>query len=244
MFSAMPIIRPGMKRPPPGFELISDKLDAYDAEMRIAMSGDPLQAHIPAGKPRGVTKGLKSEDAGGGAGCSEKPIPPLWRVARINRERTRYVFNACHREKTISTAVLDYCCKMNFIDSGLVRRWRLPGYEGLCCIDCCVPGRAGAAARMVNKHTNRHKARRRVESGSSEWDGDGAQSTCICRVPAERRHKMKRLDGCTVCGCTGCVSGEKKTRETSAETTDTAPVCSISCNEDKQRTQEEGHAKQ
>ncbi|KAF8291649.1 putative G10 protein [Trypanosoma cruzi] len=229
----MPKIRPGMRRPPPGFELINDKLDEYDTEMRIVMADDPQQAQLPArsrkAKRGGVATGSTKEDVKEGKGASEaelgnseKPVPPLWRVARINRERTRYVFNACYHEKTVSTDVLNYCCEMNFIDAGLVRRWKLPGYERLCCTACCVPGTASAAARTVNKHTNRQSHGRREDNGGEER----AEGTCICRVPAEQR-RVKRLEGCTVCGCTGCGSGEKRKRDPVKEQGKDAPAAVV-----------------
>ncbi|RNE95354.1 putative G10 protein [Trypanosoma conorhini] len=225
----MPKIRPGMRRPPPGFELINDKLDEYEAEMRLVLTDDPQQAQLPACgrsvKGRSAAAGSTEKNAGDGSGTKEaeavdleKPVPPLWRVARINRERTRYVFNACYREKSISSEVLTYCCEMNFIDAGLVRRWQLPGYERLCCTACCVPGTASASARMVSKHTNRNKPGRR-EGNSGE---ERAEGTCICRVPVEQRRR-KRLEGCTVCGCTGCGSGAKRKRDPLEEASEAAP---------------------
>ncbi|ORC92949.1 uncharacterized protein TM35_000022750 [Trypanosoma theileri] len=236
----MPKIRPGMKRPPPGFELISDKLDEYDEDMRQALSDDPMQSQLPLSKQntkksssnKGVVVGQKdtekSEDTVEKVGDNdedyEKPLPPLWRVARINRERTRYVYDACYREKMISSEVLNYCCEMNFVDAGLVRRWKLPGYERLCCTACCVPGTASAAARLVNKYANRHKTDRR---GRCEDEHDG---TCICRVPAEQR-RNKRFAGCTVCGCTGCGSGEKRERDSLAEKSEAATAAKIMRNE-------------
>ncbi|RNF05421.1 putative G10 protein [Trypanosoma rangeli] len=225
----MPKIRPGMRRPPPGFELINDKLDEYDAEMRLVLSDDPQQAQLPTcgsgAKRSGVASGSTEKIAEDGNGTKkaevvdlEKPVPPLWRVARINRERTRYVFSACYLEKAISNEVLNYCCEMNFIDAGLVRRWKLPGYERLCCTACCIPGTASASARMVSKHTNRNKpGRREGNSGEARVEG-----TCICRVPAEQR-RMKRLEGCTVCGCTGCGSGGKRRRDPMEEQGEAAP---------------------
>ncbi|CBH15726.1 hypothetical protein, conserved [Trypanosoma brucei gambiense DAL972] len=204
-----------MKRPPPGFEKINDKLDEYDAEMRLALSEDPSQAELPVPSKRKdkqnkveATKDKHAQSVqrgdGGVAGHSDgeldKPEPPLWRVARINRERTRYVFNACFRERIIAEEVLDYCCEMNFIDAGLVRRWSLAGYERLCCNTCCLPGAASEAARMVNKFANRDKKDRRT-NGNDDTGG-----TCICRVPDEKR-LAKAFTRCMVCGCSGCGSG-------------------------------------
>ncbi|CCD13183.1 unnamed protein product [Trypanosoma congolense IL3000] len=216
----MPKIRPGMKRPPPGFEVVNDKLDEYEAEMRLALSEDPGRAKPPLTAVQRVnghkermkrteTSATEKDSANlhspSDADESEKPDPPLWRVAKINRERTRYVYNACHRERTIGEEVLDYCCEMNFIDAGLVRRWGLAGYERLCCNACCLPGAASEAARMVGKYAKRDKKDRR------DCNNEVSGSTCICRVPTERR-RSKNFSRCAVCGCSGCGSGEKKER--------------------------------
>ncbi|KAH8611314.1 putative G10 protein [Trypanosoma vivax] len=213
----MPKIRPGMRRPPPGFELITEKLDEYDADMRLAMAEDPLLAKHTTGPQNNKKDACSTADNEKDNDCDAcvsadngedmpRPEPPLWRVARINRERTRYVYDAYHREKKINKDVLDYCCEMNFVDAGLVRRWGLPGYERLCCTACCVPGGASATARMVSKYTNRDKKERRTQ------DGTGSEGTCVCRVPKEKR-RAKNFSGCTACGCVGCSSGGKRMRE-------------------------------
>jgi bud site selection protein 31 len=120
----MPKIRPGMKKPPHDFEKINAVLDAFETQMKDAIIGDESK------------KVRKNQTT--------------WEVASINYKRTRAVFDACVREKTISQKCLDYCCEMNFIDSGLVRRWRLDGYETLCCSACVQSaGKSGTCACRV-----------------------------------------------------------------------------------------------
>lgn len=106
----MPKIRPGMKKPPRDFDKICSVLDSFEGQMKDAVAG--------------------------GDAKSQRKNQVTWDVARINYKRTRAVFDACFREKLISEKCLDYCCEMNFVDAGLVRRWRIGGYETLCCVAC------------------------------------------------------------------------------------------------------------
>ena len=107
----MPKIRPGMAKPPSGFEKISDALDDYDDAMRDAVAAS--------------TEGRRRAEA-------------TWEVSSLNRQRTRYVYSQ-FRGGHVSKAVLDYCGKYGFVDAGLVRLWGLPGYESACCVECVQP---------------------------------------------------------------------------------------------------------
>lgn len=253
----MPLIRAGMQRPPPGFDVIAEKLEVYDAEMRLAVqeesSGVVGQTTRRTAAERGTkrarteafpttattlteatveptapieTEGeadaepavfAPSEDHHDASAKEEEkedsselheevPIPPLWRMARINHDRTRYVYEACFRDRSISKDVYDYCVTMQFIDGGLARRWRLPGYERLCCTACGVPGAASVAAAITTKFAHRNTQERKgSKAAAGKHHSDTA--TCICRVPAAQR-KSKHFLACTVCGCTGCCSSD------------------------------------
>lgn len=220
-----------MKQPPPGFETIKDQLDRYEDAMKMALQGESLGVmgrttvarHTK--RPRtleGDTEEVRlASDAGdeatdpGAPGdtttaehgeeekAKDEAIPPLWRVASINHQRTRYVFNACFREREISKEVFDYCSEMQFIDGGLARRWRLPGYEQLCCTACGVPGSASVSAALTTKLAYRNKAESKKPLGSSS----SKTATCICRVPASQR-TSKTFHACVVCGCKGCCSAD------------------------------------
>ncbi|CCW69548.1 unnamed protein product [Phytomonas sp. Hart1] len=241
----MPRIRPGMKKPPPGFEVINDVLDTYEDAMKLALQAESDgvvgQTSCPRrtkdnssfaeGKRRRV-EGVHAEDNINDAEDNEvnnfeessqndhndqhtvERIPPLWRIAKINYERTRYVFDAFFRLKTISKEVYDYCCEMQFIDVGLLRRWRLPGYEHLCCTSCGVPGAASVAASITSKYALRNKLEQRHALDSTNQKKANS-STCICRVPISERNN-RHFFACTVCGCRGCcstdVSNEKKSQ--------------------------------
>lgn len=216
----MPRIRPGMKKPPPGFDLISEKLDEFEELMKDAVQTPSLGVLSTSSQSQSQNaKRLRGEsssksqieetaddhEGGREERNDDELVPPLWRVAAINRERTRYVYDACFREKKITRELYDYCCEMQFIDGGLARRWQLSGYERLCCTACGVPGAASVAASMTTKLALRDKAgkkRGRNDDGHAE-----TESTCICRVPASQR-RTKHFTACTVCGCSGCCSSD------------------------------------
>ena len=144
----MPKIRPGMRPPPKGFDVVSDALDAFEQQMKDAVN-----------------------DTADGKGKGEA----MWAISSINFRRTRHLFDLCFKTKEISREVLDYCAAMGFIDAGLVKRWRIPGYERLCCVTCVTPSA--------------------TNSGGS----------CVCRVPpGQRRVKGGpcKICGCTGC-CSG-----------------------------------------
>lgn len=202
----MPRIRPGMRKPPPGFDRIAAQLDEFEEQMKEAVQA-PSQgvfgpsSHAGRQNARSHKRPREEEVEESEKEESEQAVPPLWRVAEINRRRTRLVYDAFYREKTISKEVFDYCCEMQFIDGGLARRWRLLGYERLCCVTCGVPGEASSAAQLTASLALRDKAgRRRKQQGE-----EAGQSTCLCRVPAGQR-RTKHFEMCQVCGCTGCSS--------------------------------------
>jgi bud site selection protein 31 len=243
----MPLIRPGMRKPPPGFDVIQAKLEEFEAEMKSATQEESRGVRGQTTKPRRseMTAGhkrLRESDDHQGTSAEDKdkvrerkeeegtvneasaspsaaaatreeeedsPVPPLWRMTAINRARTRYVFAAYTKQRVISKEVYDYCVEMQLIDGGLARRWRLPGYERLCCTACGVPGAASLAANITSKYALRDKQERRLPSSSAaalqRLSDDTA--TCICRVPASQR-KNKHFMACAVCGCNGCCSAD------------------------------------
>lgn len=258
----MPLIRPGMRKPPPGFDVLQAKLEAFEEEMKLATqeeskgvvgqttrprrtdssshkrpregpneSVDPVTSLASgdadtvaeatlASSPREVTSSpssLAGEPQADNAGEAEantpsQPVPPLWRMAAINHARTRYVFNAYAKHRTISKEVYDYCVEAQLIDGGLARRWRLPGYERLCCTACGVPGAASLAANLTSKYALRDRQERRLPTSAMRAVGEDT-ATCICRVPASQR-KNKHFVACAVCGCTGCCSADAPPQKT------------------------------
>lgn len=238
----MPIIRAGMRKPPPGFDAVNDRLDEFEDAMKQAVQDESKGVIGQTTKPRKPAEkrpryeehdkvdaedkdGSDKNEGGDGKQPQQaeddlvevdRPIPPLWRVAQINRERTRYVFDACFRARTVRREVFDYCCEMNFVDAGLAKRWRLPGYERLCCTACGVPGAASVAAGIATKFALRDKQERKLPRGNSnnqQQSSHGSdKATCICRVPAAQR-KSKSFLACAVCGCKGCCSTDASRKD-------------------------------
>lgn len=241
---SMPVLHPGMRKPPPGFEVVQEKLDAYEEAMQEAVHaestgvvGVTTRRRSKATQSAGKRPRDEAEMVAGGSpsvdveGADARPlntaevdsnetasVPPLWRVAQINRERTRYVFNAYWVTRSISKEVLDYCCDMQFIDAGLVRRWRLPGYEHLCCTACGVPGAAGIAAHVASTFAHRNRQERKDKRAPT-----APNATCVCRVPAAQR-KSKSFLACTVCGCKGCCSADVSRVKSVAATSASVPA--------------------
>ncbi|KPI86293.1 hypothetical protein ABL78_4640 [Leptomonas seymouri] len=243
----MPLIRPGMRKPPPGFDVIQAKLEEFEEAMKRATQEEskgvvghttrPRRAETASHKrPResedqdtatvnelgNEAKTDQGEESATDASASpssslavaateDAPVPPLWRMATINHARTRYVFLAYTKQRIISKEVYDYCVEMQLIDSGLARRWRLPGYERLCCTACGVPGAASLAASVTSKYALRDKPERRLSASPPPFAAlnkvSEDKATCICRVPAAQR-KNKSFVACAVCGCKGCCSAD------------------------------------
>ncbi|KAG5510530.1 hypothetical protein JKF63_06827 [Porcisia hertigi] len=240
----MPLIRPGMPKPPPGFDVVLAKLEEYDEQMKVATQEESRGVVGVTTRPRnhsrsdsGARKRTRdgedhaNEDTkatpeeavsavattesevdasatgeGDVKAKEEAPIPPLWSMAAINRARTRYVFLAYYKEHIVSKEVFDYCVEMRLIDGGLARRWRLPGYERLCCTACGVPGAASLAANITSKYALRDRQERRLSTSASQRKIDDT-ATCICRVPVAQR-RNKSFVACAVCGCRGCCSAD------------------------------------
>lgn len=104
----MPRIRPGMPRPPAGLDAIASRLDEFEAAMRDAVAAPST---------------------------GTRRVEALWAVAQVNRDRTRFVFDA-FRTGTISESLLHYCGKVQWIDGELIKLWNIPGYERACCTAC------------------------------------------------------------------------------------------------------------
>ena len=118
-----------MPKPPAGFEDVVDILNAYEAEMKEAINA-PHE--------------------------NRRRIESTWDVSSVNFRRTRELGKML-RTGQISKEVFEYCAKMGFVDGGLAKKWKLKGYERLCCVQC------------VNPKNHDHGG------------------TCVCRVPASKR---------------------------------------------------------
>jgi bud site selection protein 31 len=146
-----------MPKPPAGFDAVNIVLDRYDVEMRSAVAAS--------------SQGLRK-------------VETTWEIARINRERTRWLFDELRHGRT-AAAVVEYCVAQRFVDGELMRIWRLPGYETACCSACvqtCDNAFGSTCACRVPKDKRSISDLRCANCGCS-----GCAS---CDVAAARRSEM------------------------------------------------------
>jgi bud site selection protein 31 len=60
----------------------------------------------------------------------------LWRVMQCNWKRSRFVFEARWRSKTMSDRLSEWILAQGFGDREVINGWRRPGYDRLCCAHC------------------------------------------------------------------------------------------------------------
>lgn len=78
------------------------------------------------------------------------------------------------KKKQISRELYEYCIQEKIADAALIAKWKKPGFENLCCIQC-----------MQTKDHN-------------------FNTTCICRVPKSQRDgKPIECVNCGCNGCCG-----------------------------------------
>ena len=122
----MPKIRTKRSRVPDGFDVVEPTLLSLERRMREVES----EPH----------EGKRKAEA-------------LWPVFRIAHQRSRYVYDMFYAKAAISREVYDFCLKEGYADGALIAKWKKPGYERLCCLQC------------VSQRDHTHGG------------------TCICRVP-------------------------------------------------------------
>ncbi|KAJ5068960.1 protein bud31 [Anaeramoeba ignava] len=143
----MSLARRRKTKPPKGWEIISDKIEEFDQKMREAES----QPH----------QGKRKNEA-------------LWPIFQINHQRSRYIFEMYYKKKEISKELFEYCVKYKIADGPLMEKWKQPGFERLCCLQC------------IQTRDTTHG------------------NCCICRVPKKDRKSQKPVQcfncGCRGCG--------------------------------------------
>ena len=60
----------------------------------------------------------------------------IWPVFRINHQRSRYVYDMYYKHRAISKEVYEYCLREGYGDAALIAKWKKPGFENLCCLQC------------------------------------------------------------------------------------------------------------
>mmetsp|Transcript_22630 Transcript_22630/g.27318 ORF Transcript_22630/g.27318 Transcript_22630/m.27318 type:complete len:165 (-) Transcript_22630:518-1012(-) len=150
----MPKIRTGRTKYPEGWELIEPTLKALDTKMR---------------------------DAEGESHEGKRKCESLWPIFRLAHQRSRYIYDLYYRRKKISRELYEFCLNEGWADKNLIAKWKKPGYERLCCLQCIQPSNHNYG------------------------------TTCICRVPKSRLEPGKIVEcvhcGCRGC-CSGDVNEE------------------------------------
>lgn len=95
-------------RRPAGFEKVELKIAAFEREMREAENE--------------TTQMRRSAEL-------------LWPILRITHLKSRYVYQMFIKHK-ISKEVLDYCIENGYANEALIKQWKIPGFEHLCCLNC------------------------------------------------------------------------------------------------------------
>jgi bud site selection protein 31 len=60
----------------------------------------------------------------------------LWKVMQCNWKRSRFVFEARWRSRTMGDPVYEWILRQGYADRELINAWRRPGYDRLCCVHC------------------------------------------------------------------------------------------------------------
>ncbi|KAL5718931.1 hypothetical protein ACHQM5_011782 [Ranunculus cassubicifolius] len=96
----------------------------------------------------------------------------LWPIIKIAHQRSRYIYDL-HQKGEISDELYEYCLDKREADRNLIAKWKKPGYERLCCLQC-----------MQTRDHN-------------------FGSTCVCRVPKQMREESRVIEcvhcGCRGC---------------------------------------------
>ena len=143
----MPKIRTSKSKPPPeGWEELEPMLLDIQQRMREA----EMESH--EGKRR---------------------TESIWPVIQIDRERSRLIYDKFFKSKEISRELYDWLIKEGWANQALIAKWKKPGYDSLCCVNCVLP----------SNHNH--------------------GGTCICRVPKKDLDKGRVVEcvhcGCRGC---------------------------------------------
>ena len=97
----------------------------------------------------------------------------IWPILRIHHQRSRYIYELYRVKKQITKMLYEWCVREGYADANLIAKWKKPGYEKLCCLQC-----------IQQKNHN-------------------FGTTCICRVPKDKLEENKTVEcvhcGCRGC---------------------------------------------
>eukprot|EP00466_Bigelowiella_natans_P009216 jgi/Bigna1/49042/estExt_Genewise1.C_380034 len=95
------------KRPPKGFDLVEDALDAFDEKMKEAVEA----SH----------EGLRKNET-------------TWPIIKYHWLRNRYIYESYYKKKRISRELFDWLVRNKVADGPLIAKWKKKGYEFLCSL--------------------------------------------------------------------------------------------------------------
>ncbi|KAI0593915.1 cell cycle control protein cwf14 [Biscogniauxia sp. FL1348] len=108
----MPAIRTHasrQKKPPAGFDDISDDLEIFNIKMKDAQNTPT--SNVPKHQAQ-------------------------WPIFQIAHQRSRYVYELYYEKEAISRPLYDWLLKNGYADPMLIAKWKKQGYEKLCCLRC------------------------------------------------------------------------------------------------------------
>ena len=97
------------KKRPEGWHLVEGPLEEFAEKMRAHTSAAP--------------EGKRKNEV-------------LWPILRLHHQRSRYIFELYYKQKAISRELYEYLLRERFADGQLIAKWRKPGFEKLCCLQC------------------------------------------------------------------------------------------------------------
>ncbi|KXS19158.1 protein BUD31 [Gonapodya prolifera JEL478] len=145
----MPKIKKARTKPPPdGWEEIEPTLTELNQKLREA-ENEPHEG--------------------------KRKAESLWPIFRVHHQRSRYIYELYYKRHVISKELYDYCVNERYADATLIAKWRKPGFERLCCLQC-----------IQTRDTN-------------------FGTTCVCRVPKDKLETGRVVEcrHCGCRGCSG-----------------------------------------
>lgn len=99
----------------------------------------------------------------------------VWPIFKLHHQKSRYIYELYHVRAAISRELYEWCLEERVADRDLIAKWKKPGYERLCCVQC-------VQARDTNFGT-----------------------ACICRVPKDKLEagRVVECKNCGCRGCSG-----------------------------------------